>query len=404
MKITDIRTRVVQWRGKTVPPQPHFCTNPMDLLELPYDSMAGFRFYGWLIVELFTDSGHVGIGNAALAPRLTKHTIDTYLKPLLVGREPWDTEFLWQLMYRSTMAFGRKGLAMIAISAVDIAIWDVLGKVSGQPVFRLLGGRTKPRVPVYASRLYSQPLDALAREAQSYKDQGYRAMKLRFGWGPTDGAAGVERNLELVRTVRETIGYEIDLMTDAYMGWTLEYARRMVPLLEPFRLRWLEEPVIPDDIQGYAALKALARVPIAGGEHEFTLAGFRQLLEANAVDYIQFDTNRVGGITQARKIAALAEAHSVPVVPHAGQMHNFHVVMASYNSPMAEYFPPVEVEVGNELFYHIFEGEPKPVDGSIDLRDDVPGLGLRIKEEFLERFDVMEAPFESAPVSKSVSV
>jgi len=404
MKITDIRTRVVEWRGRTVPPEPHFCTNPMDVLELPHDSMAGFRFYGWLIVELFTDSGHVGIGNAALSPRLTKHTIDTYLKPLLVGKDPWDTEFLWQLMYRSTIAFGRKGIAMIAISAVDIAIWDVLGKVSGQPVFRLLGGRTKPRIPVYASRLYSQPLDRLAAEAQSYKDQGYRAMKLRFGWGPTDGAAGVERNLELVRTVRETIGYEIDLMTDAYMGWTLDYARRMVPLLEPFRIRWLEEPVIPDDIQGYAALKALGRIPLAGGEHEFTLAGFRQLLEANAVDYVQFDTNRVGGITQARKIAALAESHSVPVVPHAGQMHNFHVVMASYNSPMAEYFPPVDVEVGNELFYYIFEGEPKPVDGSIDLRDDVPGLGLRIKEESLDRFEVLEAPFESAPVSKSVSV
>jgi L-rhamnonate dehydratase len=395
MKITDVRTRVVEWRGKTVPPQPHFCTNPMDLLSLPDDSMAGFRFYGWLIVEVFTDSGHVGIGNAALAPRLTKHAIDTYLKPLLIGKDPWDTEFLWQWMYRQTMAFGRKGIGMVAISAVDIAIWDVLGKAAGQPVFRLLGGRTKPKIPVYASRLYSQPLDELAAEAQSYKDQGYRAMKLRFGWGPTDGAGGMERNLDLVRTVRQTIGYEVDLMTDAYMGWTLDYARRMVPLLEQFRIRWLEEPVVPDDIHGYAALKALGRVPIAGGEHEFTLSGFRELLEAKAVDYIQFDTNRVGGITQARKIAALAESYSVPVVPHAGQMHNFHVVMASYNSPMAEYFPAVDVEIGNELFYYIFDGEPKAVDGFIDLSDDVPGLGLRIKEEALDRFDVIEAPFES---------
>lgn len=158
-------------------------------------------------------------------------------------------------------------------------------------------------------------------------------MKLRFGWGPVDGAAGMERNLELVRTVREVIGNEIDLMCDAYMGWTLDYARRMVPLLEPFRLRWLEEPVIPNDIAGYAQLKALGRVPIAGGEHGFTSYGFRDLLEARAVDYIQFDTNRVGGITQARKVAALAESFSVPVVPHARQMHNFHVVMASYNSP-----------------------------------------------------------------------
>ncbi len=149
----------------------------------------------------------------------------------------------------------------------------------------------------------------------------------------------MQRNVELVRTAREVIGNEVDLMADAYMGWTLDYARRMIPLLEPFNLRWLEEPVIPDDIAGYAALRTMGRIPIAGGEHEFTLYGFRQLLDAKAVDYIQFDTNRVGGITQARKVAALAEAYSVPVIPHAGQMHNYHLVMASYNSPMAEFFP-----------------------------------------------------------------
>ena len=190
MKITEIRTRVVEWRGQTVPPQPHFCTNPMDLLQLPADAMAGFRFHGWLIVEIFTDAGHVGIGNAALAPRVTKQTIDLYLTPLLIGADPFDVEFLWQLMYRKTMAFGRKGVGMTAISAVDIALWDILGKAAKQPVFRLLGGRTKPTIPVYASRLYSQPLDELAAEAQKYKDAGYRAMKMRFGWGPVDGAAG----------------------------------------------------------------------------------------------------------------------------------------------------------------------------------------------------------------------
>jgi L-rhamnonate dehydratase len=266
----------------------------------------------------------------------------------------------------------------------------VIGKATGQPVFRLLGGRTKPSIPVYASRLYSQELDALSSEARKYKDEGYGAMKLRFGWGPVDGAAGMERNVALVRTVRETVGWEIDIMADAYMGWTLDYARRMIPRLEPFRLRWLEEPVIPDELHGYAALKALGRIPIAGGEHGFTVYEFRDLLEARALDYIQFDTNRVGGLTQARKIAALAEAHGVPVVPHAGQMHNFHVVMASFNSPMAEYFPPVDVEVGNELFWYIFDGEPRAANGQINLRDDLPGLGLTVKESALERFEVIE--------------
>ena len=139
------------------------------------------------------------------------------------------------------------------------------------------------------------------------------------------------KNVELVRNVREVIGDGIDLMTDAYMGWTLDYAKRMLPLLEPFHLRWLEEPVIPDDTRGYKELKSYGRVPIAGGEHEFTIFGFRELLEADALDYIQFDTNRVGGISQARKICALAESFQIPVVPHAGQMHNYHVAMASLN-------------------------------------------------------------------------
>jgi L-alanine-DL-glutamate epimerase-like enolase superfamily enzyme len=360
----------------------------MDLLSLPSDSMASFRFHGWLIVELFTDNGLVGIGNAALSPRVAKQIIDLYFRPILIGRDPWDFEAIWQHMYRLTMAFGRKGIGMAAISAVNIAIWDILGKDAHQPVFKLLGGRTKQKIPVYASKLYSQPRHELAAEAESYKREGYRAMKLRFGWGPVDGAAGMRRNLELVQTVRDVIGDEIDLMADAYMGWTLDYARRMIPVLEPYGLRWLEEAVIPDDIHGYAALKALGKVPIAGGEHEFTVYGFRELLEAKAVDYIQFDTNRVGGITQARKVAALAEAHSVPVIPHAGQAHNFHVVMASYNSPMAEYFPIVDVEIGNELFWYIFDGEPRAMDGFIDLKDDVPGLGLTIKEDNLKQFSV----------------
>jgi L-rhamnonate dehydratase len=390
MKITEIRTRVLRWRGNTIPLPPHFCTNPMDVMELPEASMRTFTFHGWLVAELFTDDGFVGLGNAALAPQATKQVIDLYLKPLLIGQDAWDIERLWQHMYRKTMAFGRKGIGMVAISALDIALWDVLGKSAKQPVFRLLGGRTKTRIPVYASRLYATELGKLAAEAKRYKDEGYRAMKLRFGWGPADGAHGMQRNVELVRTVRESIGDDIDLMADAYMGWNLDYAKRMLPLLEPFRLRWLEEPVIPDDVQGYTQLKSYSRIPIAGGEHEFTLYGFRDLLEARAVDYIQFDTNRVGGITQARKIAALAEAYSVPVIPHAGQMHNYHVVMASLNSPMAEYFPRVDVEVGNELFWYIFRGEPIAKGGSIDLDDNVPGLGLTIDEAGLEQFEVFE--------------
>ncbi|MGN6370132.1 MAG: L-rhamnonate dehydratase [Phycisphaerae bacterium] len=390
MKITAIRTRVVEWRGKTVPLPPHFCTNPLDLLQSHPSPMSTFTFHGWLVCEVETDANITGIGNAALAPQLTKQTIDLYLKPLLLNADPWDTEFLWQHMYRKTVAFGRKGIGMAAISAVDIALWDILGKSAKQPVYRLLGGRTKNKIPVYASRLYATPLDELSREANRYKSEGYKAMKMRFGWGPADGPAGMEKNIALVKTLRETVGPDIDIMADAYMGWTLDYTKRILPRLEPFNLRWLEEPVLPDECSSYAKLKSWGRVPIAGGEHEFTLQGFRNLIENKCVDYIQFDTNRVGGISQAKKIAALAEAHSIPVVPHAGQMHNYHIVIASLNSPMAEFFPPTDVEVGNELFWNIFDGEPTPKDGFIDLDPNKPGLGLTINESALQKFHVTE--------------
>ena len=390
MKITEVRTRVVQWSGKTTRLPPHFCTNPMDLIApmLSPETMGTFTFHGWLIVEIFTDQGLVGIGNAALSPLVTKSLIDSYLAPLLIGADPWDVEFLWQHMYRKTLPFGRKGIALVAISAIDIALWDLMGKSAKQPVFRLMGGRTKPRIPVYASRLYSMPLDQVAAEAAKYKAEGYKAVKMRFGWGPIDGAEGMQRNLELVRTVRETVGDEIDVMADAYMGWSLDYAKRMMPLLDKFNLRWLEEAINPDDIHGYTELRRFGRTPIAAGEHEFTIYGFRQMIEAKALDYIQFDTNRVGGLTAARKIQALAESYSIPVVPHAGQMHNYHVVMSSLNSPIAEYFPPVDVEVGNELFWYIFKGEPVARDGFVELSDDVPGMGLEIDEAALSRFKV----------------
>lgn len=226
--------------------------------------------------------------------------------------------------------------------------------------------------------------------AEAYLDQGFTAMKMRFGYGPKDGPRGMRENLKSVAAVREVIGEDIDLMADCYMGWNLDYARRMLPRLEPFELRWLEEPVIADDIDGYAELNRIAPMPISGGEHEFTVHGFRQLLEKKAVSVIQYDTNRVGGISVARKINAMAEAFEVPVIPHAGQMHNYHLTMASLASPMSEFFPVHDVEIGNELFYYLFEGDPEPINGHLDLDDVTPGLGLTLNTRHLDRFHIVE--------------
>jgi L-alanine-DL-glutamate epimerase-like enolase superfamily enzyme len=352
--------------------------------------MESFRFYSWMTCEIETDTGLVGIGNAALAPPISKQIIDTYLAPLVIGQDPWDYEYIWQRLYRSTHAWGRRGVGMVAISAIDIAIWDILGKAAGQPVFKLLGGRTKERIPVYASKLYSGPIEDMQREAQSYVDQGFSMFKMRFGWGPRDGVAGMRENLDRVAAVREVIGEDTDLMLECYMGWNLDYAKRMLPLLAPFNPRWLEEPVIADDIAGYAELNQMGIIPISGGEHEFNLMGFKQLLDAGAVSYIQYDTNRVGGITTAQKINALAEAYQIPVVPHAGQMHNYHLTMANLNCPISEFFPVHDVEVGNELFYYIFDGDPEPADGHIDLSDTTPGLGISLSDRHLDDFNILE--------------
>ena len=389
-KIKHIKTKVYQWNGKTVPPQNNFCTNASDLLYEKSDAMGSFRFHEWLICEVETDEGTIGIGNAALAPQLVKKTIDTYLAPLVVGEDPFDFSYIWEKMYRRTHAWGRRGLGMVAISAVDIALWDILGKLTNKPVFKLLGGRTKEKIPVYASKLYSQPIKNLQQEAESYKKQGFTMFKMRFGWGPKDGSAGMKKNIELVEAVREVIGYDTDLMLECYMGWNLDYSKRMIPKLVKYNPRWLEEPVIADDVNGYKELNNMNAIPISGGEHEFNLFGFKQLLDLNALSYIQYDNNRVGGFTIAQKINALAEAYQVPVIPHAGQMHNYHLTMSNFNCPIAEYFPVNDVEVGNELFYYIFKGDPSPKDGYINLDDNTPGLGLSLTEEYKKDFNIIE--------------
>lgn len=386
-RIAKVRPRVLRWRGETVPPEGRFCTTAADLLpaEAP-ETIRGFSFHEWLVCEVEAEDGTVGIGNAALAPGLVQAAIETVYAPMVVGADPFDVAALWERMYRKTLPWGRKGVGMVAISAIDIAVWDLMGKLLGKPVFKLLGGRTKDRIPVYASKVYSGPVAAMQAEAQAYVDAGFDMVKMRFGYGPKDGPSGMVENLKRAMAVREVIGDGRDLMADVFMGWTVDYARRMISMLEPVGLRWLEEPVIADDIAGYATLNA-GPIPIAGGEHAYTPFEIRQLLEAKAVSVVQYDTNRVGGITAARKIDALCEAFQVPVVPHAGQLHNYHLTMANPNGPISEYFPVHRVEVGNELFRYLFDGEPVAQDGFIDLADDLPGLGLSLKAD-LSDFEV----------------
>ena len=388
-KIISIKTRVWNWKGPTVPPQGNFCTNASDVLWEKGDAMHSFRFHQWLTCEITTDDGSVGIGNAALAPSLVKKAIDDYYSPLVIGEDPFDYAYIWEKMYRRTHAWGRKGIGMVAISAIDIAIWDLMGKLSNKAVFKLLGGRTKEKIPVYYSKLYAGTIEDMQSEASEALKNGYTAFKSRFGYGPKDGMSGMRENLKRVAAVREVIGYDRDLMVEAYMGWNLDYTRRIIPKLVEYEPRWLEEPVIADDVRSYAELNK-GPIPISGGEHEFSLLGCAQLLQEKAVSVLQYDTNRVGGITAAAKINAVAEAYQIPVIPHAGQMHNYHLTMSNFNCPISEYFPVFDVEVGNELFYYIFEGDPDAKDGFLDLDDNLPGLGISISDKYLEHFEIDE--------------
>jgi L-rhamnonate dehydratase len=346
-----------------------------------------------VLVQVVTDDGISGVGSVGAANGHAIYTIEHHLKYVVLGQSPFDVELLWERMFRESINYGRKGMAIEAISAIDIALWDIMGKALGQPVYNLLGGKTRERIRAYASRLYAtEDLDALAAEAQAFKEQGFSAMKQRFGYGPRDGLKGMRRNLELVKTVRDVIGPDIELAADAYMGWDVRYAIRMIRMLEDagMNLAWVEEPVLPDDVDGYAQIAAACDTLISGGEHEFTRYGFRELIGRRAVDIVQVDVNRAGGITESRKIWAMAAAQDLPVLPHAGQMHNYHLIMASMNSPIAEFFPPPAPNTPpdpNELFWATFHGEPLPQGGFITL-PETPGLGLEINWDVVNEYRV----------------
>ena len=389
MKITSVKAKLYQWKGPVKTADTIFAT-PVSLLPFQRDAQAAYRFFSWLVVEIETDNGLTGIGNAGLSPDVAKLIVDSKLKGLLTGEDPMNTEYLYEKMYRSTVAYGRQGAVLAAISAVDIALWDLKGLATGQPVFKLLGGRTKESIPTYYSRLYTRDLENLQQEAAYYKSQGFTGMKLRCGYPLTEGQSGMKKNVEMVKVVRDAVGDGVDIMLEAYMGFNYAYARQLLRELEPYNLRWVEELLLPDEIHLFSKLKQGTDIPLSGGEHAFTRFGFHDLLMADALDIFQFDTNRVGGFTEAQKICTMAQLHGVEVIPHGGQMHNLHVVMSSFASPMAEYFPQTEIEVGNEMFWYIFDGEAVAENGRLQLDDNKPGMGLTLKTEGLEHFTIIE--------------
>jgi L-alanine-DL-glutamate epimerase-like enolase superfamily enzyme len=354
------------------------------------------RERGWFggvvctVVEVEADDGTVGVGTAG-AFHGTAELVAAQYADLLLGEDPRRHEHLWQRMYRTTARFGRSGSAVCAISALDIACWDLHGKAEGKPVYDLLGGRTQTTVPCYVSRLYAlEDLDALADEARGYLAQGFTRMKQRFGFGPKDGLKGMHRNVELVRAVRDAVGDDVEVAADAYMGWDVGYALEMAKRLQRYDLSWIEEPLLPHDVAGYCELKR--RCPgqrWSCGEHSYTKWDFLELVERRAVDLLQPDVNRAGGLTEALKICALAESAGIPIVPHSNEAHNLQLVFSRSPAvcPLVEYFPDVEPDTGNELFWKLFSGNATASEGAVTLSDR-PGLGIELNERVLRDLQV----------------
>ena len=355
---------------------------PLDIYP-QFQETRGSWFWdsGMAVVEIETEDGVTGSGWCEDGCDTIKNFIELHLKNLLIGQEASEIEGLWDRLFRASLPYGRKGAALHAISAIDIALWDIAGKVVGKPVYELLGGPVRDPIPVYASALHPVGHEKVAAEAKTYVEQGYKAMKMRFPYGPGEGVKGMRTNEEHIANVRDALGDDIEIMADAYMGWDFLYAKKMVRMLEPYRLAWLEEAFLPDDLNSYAKLRQETDIPISGGEHEYTRFGFQQIIEKEAMDILQPDLRRCGGITEGRKIAALAYSAGLPVIPHAYGVTHIHFALGTVNCPMIEYFPmPCWDSLPDVEVEPIFHGEPQPENGVVRMTQE-PGLGVSVNSK-----------------------
>lgn len=330
-------------------------------------------------VEVQTDEGVTGLGGP-LSEEIA-FIIDRQFRGLLVGEDPLATERIWDKLYRSAV-HGRKGAEMMAISALDCALWDLKGRWLGQPVYRLLGGPVRRQFPAYASALgFSLEPERVRERVWGLVAEGYTATKWFFRDGPADGPAGVRRNLELARTIREAAGPDVDLMLDAWMSWDVPYTLRLARELAELRPRWIEEPVLPDKIAAYAAIRAKSPVPIAGGEHDYTRWGMKGLLDAGAVDVLQPDIYWAGGISELVKICALASSYDIPVIPHG---HSTHATAHLIASQPATTCPLLEYLIKWNQVHQFFLKDPlTPVNGTVTVPDR-PGLGTELDSAKIE--------------------
>jgi L-rhamnonate dehydratase len=335
----------------------------------------GIDVLGGLIVEIETESGAIGIG-ISHGGEIGGAIVQGHLSRFLVGSDPRDVERLWDQMWRSTLYYGRKGIAICAISAVDLALWDLCGKLRDEPVYKLLGGESKASIPCYVTGV----------KPARYKELGFFGAKMPLPFGPADGRAGLKANVEMVAAAREEVGPDFDLMLDCYMALDVAYTIDLANAVQPYRVHWIEEPLPPDDYDGHARIKAACPWQrITTGEHEYTRYGFRELIARSRIDILQPDLTWVGGVTEARKIAAMAAAHDIPVVPHGSGVFSSHFQMAFTNTPFQEVLAmsPDGMEIV-PLWGDLFGGDPVPERGHIR-PPDRPGWGITLNHARVRR-------------------
>ncbi|PJG50067.1 mandelate racemase [Bradyrhizobium forestalis] len=374
MKITAVRTHILQ----------------ADLSQALACSRGWYNTRTAMLVEIEADQGLVGWGECYGPARITAAAVE-YVAPWLIGENPVRSDYLWRLIYARMRDHGQKGVVIQALGGIDIALWDIKGKYFDAPVHQLLGGAQRSRISAYATGLYrrqaADPINYLAQEAAGYVAEGFPALKLRVGFGVDEDAA-------VTRAVREAIGPDVALMVDANHAYDSVAAIRLGRMIEQHDIGWFEEPVPPEDVAGYRAVKSALSIPIAGGECEFTRFGFRELFVTRALDIAQPDTCAAGGLSECKKIADMAEAFGVRYNPHvwgtgiaiAASLQLLAVLPPHTPPSLMPIAPILEFDRTEHPIRQAILVEPlEHVRGVVQVPDG-PGLGVEIDRKTLSRF------------------
>ena len=379
IKITDIVVHIIK-----------------SSLEVPFAFSQGWvKQRSATLVEIKTNDGLTGWGEAFCQglepPEISATVIETALKPLLLEQSPLNIEVLWHKMYNMTRDFGRKGSVISGISAIDIALWDIAGKFYNQPIYQLLGGAFRTKIKPYATGFYRikgiGEAKRLSEEAISHYENGFDHMKVKLGFGLDD-------DLKCMKTITEAIeGKAITLMVDTNHAYGRTEALELGYALKDYNLRWYEEPVVPEDITGYVELRSKLKIPIAGGENEHTLFGYKSLFENGAVDIAQPDIGSCGGITAAKPIIALAHSFGVEVNPHVwgsavAQSASIQVIASiptTHHSIFAR-SPILEYDQSSHPFRRELLNEPIELEDGLVNVSTKPGLGIDINMSTIKKY------------------